>query len=119
MKTETPTPDWTALDRQFTEEKRIAMAKVNKNRSWYRMVSRAAGQAFDAIAAELKKESDTTLLVAYENLDKIDSINSWWFLENMRTQIGSIIYNELHERGYKNVWVNGAATKQWEKRRSR
>lgn len=112
-------PDFTAIDRQCAEESRISKAKINRNRTWYRMMTRSAGKAFDAISAELKKESDTTLMIAFENLDNIERLNSWWFLENIKDHIGSVIYNELSDRGYQNVYRNHQPTKQWEKRRTR
>ncbi len=113
-------PDFTALDRQVAEELRISKAKINRNRSWYKMMTRSAGKMWDVCRDELKKESDQTLMIAYENMHNLEPLNAWFFLLKTREAIRAVIHQELSDRGYENVYgADHRPTAQWAKRRSR
>jgi hypothetical protein len=104
------------IDDRFNREQKASRAKINRNRQWYRLMTRCADAAYTAISLELKKESDQTLIFAFREMDNLEPLNAWWFLHQIKPHIGSVIYNELAERGYINVWRDGAPTKEWEKK---
>ncbi len=107
------------VDQECDRRSAASKAKVNKQRRWYRMISKSAGLCWGAISAELEKATDAQLIAAYREIGNVEPLNSWFFLVKMKDPIATVIYNELVDRGFENVWRDQQATREWKRREIR